>query len=370
MKLTKEVLFTSFILTGATLGAGILALPYVFSQAGYFIGLFWLFALGSIILLINLCVGEITLRTKQIHHLLGYADIYLGENGRRVIFLSTGFGIYSALLAYLIGEGQSLSTLFFGSVDYSIYFGVGFWLLMTFLVSEKVRNLKKIESFGVTIIVGVILILLFQSWSQINFSNLSYVNVNNFWVPFGIVLFALLGFSSIPEMRIELKGKEKYLRNAIIIGTSIPMVLYILFTFIFVGVLGKNIVEVSTLSFGTMAILLGIFTMLGSYFVLSFALKDIFLYDLHKKSLVFTCVSGLPLLIYLLVSILDVASFIQVLKIGGIITTGVTGITILLINMAAKKKGNRKPEYSIPINWFIVGILALVFVTGMFIELF
>ncbi|MBI2044229.1 hypothetical protein HYT24_02590, partial [Candidatus Pacearchaeota archaeon] len=46
MKFTKEVLFTSFILTGATLGAGILALPYVFSQAGFSIGVFWLLSIA------------------------------------------------------------------------------------------------------------------------------------------------------------------------------------------------------------------------------------------------------------------------------------------------------------------------------------
>ncbi|MBI2044228.1 hypothetical protein HYT24_02585, partial [Candidatus Pacearchaeota archaeon] len=299
------------------------------------------------------------------HHLLGYAEIYLGANGKRIMFFATVFGIYSALLAYLIGEGQSLSTLFFGNLDYSIYFGIGFWFLMTFLLSEKARNLKKIESFGVTIIVLVILVLLFQSFDQINLNNLLYVDTNNFWVPFGIVLFALLGFSAIPEMRIELRGKEKLLRNAIVLGTAIPVVLYFIFTFVFVGVLGKDIVQVSTISFGVIAIVLGIFTMFGSYFVLSFALKDIFLYDLHKKGLIFISVSVLPLLIYLLVAFLDIVSFIQVLEIGGIISGGITGIMIMLINMKAKKKGNRKSEYSVPINWIIVAVLSAVCIAGM-----
>lgn len=370
MKLTKETLFTSFILTGATLGAGILALPYVFSQAGFGIGVFWLLAIASLMIYINLCFGEITLRNKKIHHLLGYAEIYLGKNGKRIMFFATVFGIYSALLAYLIGEGQSLSTLFFGNLDYSIYFGIGFWLLMTFLLSEKTRNLKKIESFGVTIVILVILVLLFLSVDQINLNNLLYINANNFWVPFGIVLFALLGFSAIPEMRIELEGKEKMLRNAIVLGTVIPVVLYFIFTLVFVGVLGKDIMQVSTLSFGAIAIVLGMFTMFGSYFVLSFALKDIFLYDLHKKSLIFVCVSILPLLIYLLVGILDIVSFIQVLEIGGIVSGGITGIMILLINMKAKKKGNRKPEYSIPINWVIVAVLSAICVAGMYFVLF
>jgi hypothetical protein len=58
------------------------------------------------------------------------------------------------------------------------------------------------------------------------------------------------------------------------------------------------------------------------------------------------------------------------LGIGGAISGGVAGILILLMNIKAKKKGERKPEYSIPINWFIIGALALIFLIGIFFELF
>lgn len=368
MKITKEVFSSAFILTGGTVGAGILALPYVFSKSGYLIGLFWLLFLGAIILFINLSFGEITLRNKKIHHIVGYAETYLGKNGKRVALFATFFGIYSALLAYLIGEGQSLSQLIFGNPYYSLYFGIAFWLAMTLLLRDGLRGLKTLEFFGVTIVISIIVIISLQFFPQVELSNLSYSNLGGFWVPFGVVLFSLLGFSAIPEIRMSGGGKK--LKTAIIIGTLIPILLYLLFTFALVGVFGENIQQVSTISGSPITIILGIFTMFTSYFILSFALGDIILYDLKKKSLSFIFVSLIPLLLYILISIFDFANFVQVIEVGGIVSGGLTGILILLINLKAKKKGNRKPEYSIPINWFIIGVLSLIFVLGMFFELF
>ena len=57
------------------------------------------------------------------------------------------------------------------------------------------------------------------------------------------------------------------------------------------------------------------------------------------------------------------------LGIGGVISGGLTGILILLINNQAKKYSERKPEYWIPINWAIIILVSLVFIAGVVIEL-
>jgi len=110
--------------------------------------------------------------------------------------------------------------------------------------------------------------------------------------------------------------------------------------------------------------------MLTSYFVLSFSLKDIFIFDFKKKRLSFYFVSLLPLFLYLAVSFFELADFVKVLGIGGVISGGLAGILILLTNIKAKEKGKRNPEFSIPINWLIIGILSLIFLAGIWFELF
>lgn len=369
--LDKKFWAAAFTLAGTMIGAGILGLPYVFSKSGFLIGLGWLLFLGGILIFVQLCLGEVILRTKGEHQLAGLAEKYLGKWGKNIMFFAMIFGVYSALLAYLIGEGQSFSRLFTGGLDYALYFGIGFWVIMTLLLREGLKGLKKVETWGVLVIIFIILLMLGWYFPQIEMSNVSYTDFSFVFLPFGIVLFALLGFSALPELKREIRGSEKNMKKAIIIGSLISIILYIIFSFVFVGVLGKNVTEVATLSFGNFITVLGVFTMLTSYFVLSFALKDMFDFDFNiSKISNFLFVSIFPLILYIFISVFGLLSFVKILGLGGVVGGGLAGILILLMNKKAKKQGNRKPEYKIPLPWIIVGILCLLFLIGIFFEFF
>ncbi len=371
MVFNRKFWATAFTLTGTIIGAGILGLPYAFSKSGFLVGLAWLIALGLILIFVSLCLGEITLRTKGKHQLAGYAEKYLGKWAKRIMVFAVIFGIYSALLAYLIGEGLSLSFIFTGGVDYAIYFAIGFWLIMTLLLKEGLKGLKKIETWGVLAIIGMILLIVIWFAPQVEFNNLLSFNQAYLFLPFGVILFALMGFTSIPELRMEIKGQEKIFKKAIIIGALIPVFIYLIFTLIFVGVLGETIPEVATLGFGKLVVIFGIFTMLTSFFVLSFSLKDLVKYDLKlSKGFSFLLVSIAPLVLYLLVSFFKIADFVKVLGVGGVVAGGLTGILILFIHKKAEKMGDRRPEYNLKLPWIIVWLFSLIFVFGIVVELF
>ena len=77
----------------------------------------------------------------------------------------------------------------------------------------------------------------------------------------------------------------------------------------------------------------------------------------------------MPLVLYLIVSSFNWDSFVQVLGIGGVVSGGLTGIMALVMALKAKKKSERKPEFKMPLNWWVVGILGLVFIGGIFVGL-
>jgi hypothetical protein len=54
-------------------------------------------------------------------------------------------------------------------------------------------------------------------------------------------------------------------------------------------------------------------------------------------------------------------SFIRVISIGGVVSGGVIGILVLMINKRAEKSGDRHPEFLVPINNWIVRILSFRF---------
>ena len=368
--MNKKFWATTFTLTGTMVGAGILGLPYVFAQSGFLIGLFWLVVLGLILIFVNLTLGEITLRTNGKHQLPGYAEKYLGNWGKWTMFFALIFGIYSALLAYLVGEGESISKIFPGNIN-PVFFGIFFWIIMTLLLKRGLKGLKKIETWGVLGVMAIMFGIFIRFAPMIKMSNLIVWNQSNFTTPIGVVLFSLLGFAAIPELRKEIKGQEKLLKKAIIIGTTIPIILYAIFSSVFVGVLGKDVTEVATLSFGPLITILGIFTMFTAYSVLSFSLKNAFEYDIRvSKKMNFFLTSFVPLVLYIFVSQFNLLGFSSILGIGGVISGGLTGILVLLIAKKAKSntRNRKQPEIQMPINRMLIIILSIVFIAGIILE--
>tara|TARA_Y100000310_G_scaffold293467_1_gene323062 strand:+ start:8994 stop:10253 length:1260 start_codon:yes stop_codon:yes gene_type:complete len=368
--INKKFLATTFTLSGTLMGAGILGLPYVFAKSGFFVGLFWLISLGIMILFVNLSLAEVSLRTRGTHHLPGYAKKYLGIWGERLMFCGMVFGIYSALLAYLIGEGESFSKILPGNINPFIL-GVAFWMIMTLLLREGLKGLKKIEVYGVIAIILIITGLFIKLFPQIETINLLTINKEYFTFPIGVILFSLLGFTSIPELREEIRGKEKLFKKAVILGTSIPIIVYSIFSLIFVGILGKSVTQVATLSFGPFITILGIFTMLTSFFVLSYSLRDMYRYDFKlSPKMAFFLTSLIPLILYTLISQLNFISFASILGIGGVISGGSTGILILLTNKKSKnyKRNNKDPEIKMPMSWKTIIIISVIFIIGTITE--
>ncbi|HLD37857.1 MAG TPA: aromatic amino acid transport family protein, partial [Candidatus Nanoarchaeia archaeon] len=106
------------ILIGTAIGAGVLGIPYVVAKSGFLIGAIHILLIGAIILLANLYLGEIVLRTKGKHQLGGYARKYLGKTGSFFMSFAIIFSVYSAIIAYLVGISGSFSFLFFGNFNY------------------------------------------------------------------------------------------------------------------------------------------------------------------------------------------------------------------------------------------------------------
>jgi len=276
----KSKLFPAIAtLTGTVIGAGFLGIPYVIAKSGFAIGLVHMVVISFMMLIINLIMGEIILSTNKIHHIPGYTSKYLGIKTKLFVFLISIFGLYAALTAYLLGEGDSLSFIFTGAINYSFIAGIVFWLLVAFISFRGIRSFKKIEPLAVIAVFVVILILGVVNFDKIDVSNLATVNTSFMFFPFGVVLFAFLGISAIPEMKRVLISHTKLLKRAIIIGSLIPLVVYIIFAIIVLGLHGTEIAEVATMSLGKVVTLLGIFTMFTAFLALNLALQDTFRFD-------------------------------------------------------------------------------------------
>lgn len=366
----KKVFFTAVsVLVGTCIGAGFLGIPYVASRAGFFSALFYIVVFGLIMLLINIYLGEISLRTKGEHQLAGYSRRYLGKKGFYIMEFATIFGIYSAIIAYTMGVGESLSFLFFKNLEHTTIFGIFFAAIMSGLIWRGIRGLKKFEKIGVSIVLLLFLAIFFKFIWEVNVSNLNYFNSENIFLPFGVVLFSMLCFSAIPIAKRILHGKEKLLKRVLITAAFIPIIAYSLFTLVIVGLKGSETPEIATLALGAIFIVLGMFSMFTAYLALGNALLENMMLDkkLKKKNAWFVT-SVIPIVIFFIIRIFDI-SFVKILSVGGVVSGGLVAISVLFMIKKAKESGDRKPEYSVPVNWFVVGILSLIFIAGIVAEI-
>jgi amino acid permease len=354
--------------TGTVIGAGILAIPFVVQQAGFWNGILLVGVIGLIMMLVNLMLGEMLLRTKGRHQLTGIAEKYLGPWGKHLMAISLFVGAYGALIAYIIGQGAALSAIFGGSpfIWSSIFF-----VIMSAILLAGINGLLKSENIlssikGVLFIV-ILAVLLFN----MNTNSFNGFRISSMFLPFGAVIFAFLGTAAIPEVTAELQRNKKVVKKALMIGSLIPIFAYALFAAGVIGVTGASTTQVATVGIGRLlgraaTILFNGFAALGmatAYLGLSFAVRDSLKFDYDmKKSLAWF----LAIIVPITAILLGATSFIGVIEVAGALGGGLAGVLIILMH---GKKGDRKPEYKIVVpNWAKIALIAF-FIIGAIITL-
>jgi len=360
------------ILVGTIIGAGILGIPAVIAKAGFLTGLLALFVLGIAIILLHLYIGEISLRTKKTHELTGYAEKYLGKWGKSLMAFSVIFNIYGALIAYLIGEGEIFSSLFGGSpVIYSLIF----FVIASLLVFVGLKAIGKSELVLNILMLSILALIIVFSFKFMKFSGFTTFNIKNFFIPYGVIFFAFIGTTAIPEVKAILNRNKKMMKKALIVGTLIPLVVYALFAFVVIGVVGTNFLtlppdqQIATIALGMFSTpLINVFanifaalSMATSFLALALALKWVFHFDygIKRKTAVI-----LTLSVPLVITLLQITTFLKTLAIVGAIGGGLEGTLIVLMYRRAKKLGERKPEYQIKLPLVFDILLVAMFVAG------
>lgn len=362
-------------LIGTIIGVGIFGLPYAFAKAGFFVGLFQLLILGGIIMLVQLMFGEIILRTKEKHNLPGYIDKYLGKKWETLISISVLIGIFGSMIAYILVGGTFLREFFthsagiFGNTPEYVFYVV-FWLFLTVFILLGLKIIEMVE-FGMTILLLITIsaIVIFSS-PHLNTNNLFVFNGMDFFLPYGIILFALSGTVAITEVREIMVGREKRMRSAIILGVLVPIIVYALFTFIVVGVTGINATEEAMTGLSNvvggpiyaLGIIFGILAIATSYITFGYYLYETFLYDFGvNRNLSHILIAVIPITFVML----GWRNFIAIISFLGAVMGGLESIAMILAYLKAKKVGDRTPEYSLKIPNFIYYFLILIFALGI-----
>ncbi len=355
-------------MAGTIIGAGILGIPYAASKTGAVWAIILLLGLGAATWLTNLMVGEFILRTKGSHQLVGYAKKYLGSWAGRVQMFALMFSTYGALIAYIIGEGEVLSVLLGGS---AFYYSLAFWVVAAIILYVGLNLVKVVEFWLVLFFIIIIAAISAVSFGVVDFNNYLYQDAGKLFIPYGVILFAYGGASSVVVGREILKGKEKHVKSAVSFASWLPILIYTVFTLAVLGATGRLTSEVATINLsqvinGQVAFWGNVFALLGmatSFLSFSVVLMEVFHFDYKmSKFNSWLAVISLPLVIFLL----GARDFITVMGIAGSLTFGLTGIIIVLTFWVARRKGDKKPVFELP-QLKIAGLMLIILFTVGFV---
>lgn len=357
---------------GGVIGVGIFGIPYTFAQSGFVLGAIELFVIAFLILVLLLMLSEVAIQTPGKHRLIGYMRVYLGKKWAFVMLWAFAISLWGAMIAYLIIGGGFLHTLFspiFGG-DRFIY-QILIILPIAFLTAHGVRYIAKVELY----IIGALLFLFgfitLAAIPYIDLSNLTTVSYDQFFLPYGVLIFAFGGLGMVPEIKDILGKKQEWrLAHAVIAGHLIIAAIYLFFSLAVLGVTGSmttesafdGLIPVLGPVFAIVGSFLGALTIISIFSLLSIQLQDTFQFDYGMKKLTaWLFVLSVPLILFLL----GVREFIELIGFMGSIFGGLTAISVILMYQKMRKSPICRMHRCINIPQSISFLLMALFVLGI-----
>jgi len=237
----KSRLFgATLLVAGCCIGAGMLGMPTISALAGFFPTSIFFVLLWLFMALTGIALAEVALSFKEDVNLMTMAHHFLGPIGRIVtggLFL---FLFYSLLVAYLSGSGQLIEDFTqkaFGITIPSFLENAILLIpisILLFIGTKAIDECNRIFILGL-IVTFIALIVLGLPHIQIeNLMRSSWKDTLFIAAPMAISF----GFHNlVPSLTRYLKKNAKDIRFCILVGSAIPLALYIVWECVILGIL-------------------------------------------------------------------------------------------------------------------------------------
>jgi len=361
----KDIILPASLLAGTIIGAGVFALPFVFEKAGILTGLFYLAVFGVLLSFLYLMYAEVIKRTEEPHRFVGYVKIYLGKFAERLSVFTSIIGLLVSMVVYLILAVSFINLIAPFIPD--LYKVLIFWAVASLAVFLKAGRLAFLEFLVTTAIMAIILVIFFLGVGGFSLKAASFPLFNGvlFFLPYGVILFALAGRTAIPSVVNYFREKKDDLKKVklpIILGTLIPVVVYLLFVCGVVGLSGQVSEDAVSGLVGNVPVfvlyllgVLGFFSLWSTYIMLSQEIRKSLEEDFRFPGVL----SGLVVvLVPLVLYFLGFNNFLMLAGVVGGIFIAFEGILIVLMWLKATRRHS-----------FLAYLLLLIFAVGIFYEL-
>lgn len=362
----NKTLGASLLIAGCCIGAGMLGIPVVTAEAGFYPSLLFFVIAWAFMTAAGLLLAKLVLSfNKPEIHLLSMAEATLGRFGKLAAWILFAFLFYAIMTAYVIAAGVLIS-------DFTgLHFQLAALGLVAGMFVAIARGVRLVDSLNRYLLFGMVacyVLLVCFGLPSVDIERLDRADFSAAWASLPILVICFGFHNLIPSLATYLKQDANALRKAIITGSLISLAIYLMWEFVILGLVpeqniadwiaaekkGELVTQVlaDTVGSKTVVVLAQGFAFLAiatSFLPVAFSFLD-FLKDglkqVHKKA----STKSLALLVLippLLLSVSDPHLFLDALDFaGGICAVSIFGILPALM---AAKRGIVGPLYWGPI---------------------
>ena len=343
------------LISSMSLVGGILYIPLVIEQLGYWIGLLYIILGGIMVLILNLMLVEVSLRTSGTKSLIFMIHKYLGNFGKLVAtFLVIFIGYFYGWI--LFDTASDILVNIFSLTQFTmniVFLGIVFIFLYL-----KIHLNSNLQVFLLSIFIFLLLIISARILFINNLGSLEGVvngyifKINNLYIPLGGILFIYFNTLFIQEAEYILVNNKQFLKNIVVIANTLNILIYMgIILIIFFSkdynlsqnfILGlKELVPVQIYTI-FQSIIVGFILFIFIY--LSQYLTTVYHEELNIKKNISMILSIVPFFGLSLINSIDSTQLIE--YIGSLFISALSMLIILMV-WQAKYRGDTVPEFSL-----------------------
>ncbi len=230
------------LIVGTSIGGGMLALPVATAEAGITHSIIFLIFCWLVMTTGALLILEVNLRLPAGSNMVSMAKETLGIPGQIIAWVTYLFLLYTLLAAYISGGSDV-----FNSLLHKVHIDLPnsltsllFTLLFSLVIYSGIRAVDYVNRGLMFGKLGIYVLLIFIISPHISTTTLSGGSLQAITGSL-MILITSFGFASIvPSLREYFEDDIPTLRKVILLGSLVPLVCYILWEVIIMGVVERD----------------------------------------------------------------------------------------------------------------------------------
>lgn len=236
----RNLISTTLLVAGCCIGGGMLGLPVVSGASGFFPSLAMMFLAWMGMTLSALLLLEVSLWMEGESHVITMTSRILGPLGKAIAWVLFLYISYASLVAYAAGGGAEIAHFLSKTSGVHIGKDIGaviLTLLFTFVVMFGGKTVGRVNAILFIAVIASYFLLLSAGADEVKPELLAYRNwgLAPLAIPFLLTSFSFQ--TMVPSLTPLLKRNAKALRLSIIAGTTISLLVYLLWQLLILGII-------------------------------------------------------------------------------------------------------------------------------------